>query len=155
LGIDGHSELLGLDLPSKGFLPFLIEPEGDRFIAFLPDRSAFLADDFPYVESLDGKDLPVWCEAAAVLVPKGSPQFVRRQCRRQLRSIDDFRVQLKLPVKETIEAGLVSRDGKTRRTITLPVASRPPGYGIWPKVSSKLLRNGVGYLRLAEMNDAA
>ena len=30
---------------------------------------------------IDGKDVTEWCAAAAVLVPKGSPQYLRHRCR--------------------------------------------------------------------------
>ena len=34
MGIDGHAEVSGYRLPARGYLPFLVEPEGDRFVAF-------------------------------------------------------------------------------------------------------------------------
>src|SRR5262245_53087387 len=33
LGIDGHALVSGYELPRGGHLPFLIEPEGERFVA--------------------------------------------------------------------------------------------------------------------------
>src|SRR5688572_17838411 len=85
LGIDGHSSITGYRLPGQRFLPFLIEPNGDRFVAFTPDRSAFLADGFPYVTKVDGRPISEWCAAATVIVPKGSPQYVRHRCLGRMR----------------------------------------------------------------------
>ena len=35
-GIDGHSGVVGYQLPGTRYLPFLIEPLGERFVAFAP-----------------------------------------------------------------------------------------------------------------------
>ena len=42
------------ELFAEGFLPFLIVPTGERYVAILPDRSGFLDDEFPYLRSMDG-----------------------------------------------------------------------------------------------------
>jgi hypothetical protein len=75
-GIDGHSGVAGYQLPGTRYLPFLLEPNGERSIAFIPDRVAFLADGFPYITKIDGRNITDWCEAAAVIVPKGSAQYI-------------------------------------------------------------------------------
>jgi hypothetical protein len=155
LGIDGHAEVSGFELPPGGYLPFLVEPAGERFVAFQPDRTAFLADGFPYVTKIDGKALSAWRQAAAVLVPKGSPQYVRRHSLRVLRDLDLVRGLMELPRRATVEVELAARDGRQRRTLTLPVARRRPIYGVWPRGRSRRLEGEIGYLRLAAMDDAA
>src|SRR5262245_4710121 len=57
LGIDGHSRVAGYRLPGSRYLPFLIEPEEQRFIAFRTDRAGFLAEGFPYLTRIDGRDV--------------------------------------------------------------------------------------------------
>ena len=133
LGIDGHAGVSGYDLPRGGYLPFLVEPRGDRFVAFKPDRTGFLAEGFPYLTKIDGKDVADWCEAAAVLVPKGSPQYVRRQCLRHLRELDYLRGLMRLPKRETVEIELAAKDGRVRRTVSLATATRSPRYGVRPR----------------------
>ena len=96
-----------------------------------------------------------WCDAAGVLVPKGSPQYVRRQSLRLLRNLDYIRGELGLPKKETVEIELTDKQGKTRRTVMLSVAKASPQYGEWPSGRSRLLENNVGYLRLAVMDQSA
>jgi hypothetical protein len=155
MGIDGHAEVLGFELRSQGNLPFLIEPEGDGFVAFTPDRRGFLAPEMPYVTKMDGKDVAVWCDAAAALVSKGSPQYVRRQALRHVRALDAVRGMLGIAVRETVEVEVASADGKARRVLTMPVAARPPVYGRWPRTTSRLLNGNIGYLRLSEMDDDA
>jgi len=49
LGIDGHASVSHVNLPD-GFARFLVEPCGDRFVAFSPDRTGFLDDDHPFID---------------------------------------------------------------------------------------------------------
>jgi hypothetical protein len=154
LGIDGHAEVSGYTLPSGGYLPFLVEPSGERFVAFKPDRTSFLADGFPYLTKIDGKPVADWCEAAAVLVPKGSPQYVRRHCLRLLRNLDYLRGLMKLPKNAAVEIEVAAQDG-ARKRLTLPVATQSPIYGVWPRGDSRLLEGNIGYLRLSSLDEDA
>jgi len=151
LGMDGHALVSGYKLPSGGYLPFLVEPEGERFVAFNPERTAFLAGGLPYLTKIDGKDVADWCQAAVALVPKGSPQYVRRHCLIRLRDLDYLRGSMTLPKADTVEVELVARDGRVRQTLTLGVAASSPSYGTWPRGGSRVLEGNVGYLRLADM----
>ena len=151
LGIDGHSRVSGYRLPPGGCLPFLIEAAGDRFIAFSPERSAFLADGFPFLTKIDGKHVAEWCTTAAVLVPRGSPQYVRHRCLLQLRELDYWRKLMSLPKKDTVEVELSNQDGSARKVLKLPVAKLPQAYGVWPSGGSRLLEGNIGYLRLPDM----
>jgi hypothetical protein len=154
LGIDGHARVSGYRLPPGGYLPFLIEAVGERFVAFRPERRAFLADGFPFLTKIDGKDIIEWCTSATALVSKGSPQYVRHRCLRLLREIDYWRSQMNMPKKETVEVELTDKDGKARKRLTLPVSKSPLAYGMWPSGGSRLLEGNVGYLRLASMEKA-
>lgn len=151
LGIDGHSGVSGYSLPPGGRLPFLIEAAGERFVAFKSDRKSFLAEGFPFLIRMDGQPLVKWCATAAVLVPKGSPQYVHHRCLLQLRELDYWRGIMNLAKKDTVEVELAGGDGRGRKLMTLPVAKSLPVYGVWPSVDSRLLEGNVGYLRLPNM----
>jgi C-terminal processing protease CtpA/Prc len=51
---------------------------------------------------------------------------------------------------------LLSADGKYRQTVSLGLAEKMPVYGVWPRpdVNPKLA-DGIGYLRLAQMDEDA
>ncbi len=151
LGIDGHSGVSGYRLPPGGCLPFLIEPVGERLVAFNPERRAFLADGFPFLTRIDGKDIAEWCATAVALVPKGSPQYLRHRCLRLLRELDYWRSQMNLPKKDTVEVELADQASRASKVISLPVAKSPLVYGVWPSGGSRLLEGNIGYLRLASM----
>ena len=151
LGIDGHAGVSGYAQPSGAYLPFLIEPEGDRFVAFNTERTAFLAEGFPYLERIDGRDVRDWCAAAATLVPKGSPQYVRRHCAARLGNLELVRSLLGLPRKDSVEVALGAADGTAGPVLTRPVAASAPSYGTWPRGASHVLEGNVGYLRLPTM----
>jgi hypothetical protein len=151
LGIDGHSGVVGYRLPGKRFLPFLIEPLGDRFVAIAADHSAFLADGFPFVTQIDGRNLGEWCRAAVVIVPKGSPQLLRYRSVSVLRNLEFVRGLMGLPQRDSVDVVLARDDGAAQKMLTLPVANVSPSYGTWPRDSSRVLPGNVGYLRLPNM----
>ena len=154
LGIDGHAEVSGWRL-DDGFLPFLIEPSGDRFVAFSPGRDRFLADDLPFIVSIDGRPISEWCRAAETLVPKGSPGYVRRNALRQLRNIEHWRGELGLARGVPLQVELASADGSRSKTVSIPIDDNLQLYGVWPRLPSRVLPENVGYLRLESMDDAA
>jgi Peptidase family S41 len=154
LGIDGHADVRGWRL-EDGFLPFLIEPSGDRFVAFSPGRDRFLADDLPFIISIDGRPIGEWCRAAETLVPKGSPGYVRRNSLRQLRNVEHWRGELGLARGVPLHVELASADGSHSKTVSIPVDDNLPQYGVWPRLPSRVLPENVGYLRLESMDDAA
>jgi len=136
-------------------LPFLIEPIGDRYVAFLPDRSNFVDPDYPYLLAIDGVAVDEWCATAAVLEPSGSEQFVKRQSLRHLRYIDHWRRERGLPVAQQLNVRLISDDEKKSREKTFSTAQQQPIYGTWPKQESRRLEGNIGYLRLPSMNHSA
>jgi hypothetical protein len=151
LGIDGHSGVAGYRIPGDRYLPFLIEPAAGRFVAFAADRTALLEAGFPYVLQIDGRDIADWCRAATVLVPKGSPQYIRHRCLGRLRHLDFVRSEMNLPLKDTVDVVLGAAGGTSRKRVTLPAAASSPAYGVWPRGASSVLDVNVGYLRLPNM----
>jgi hypothetical protein len=155
-GIDGHAEVRDWDrfIP-RGALPLLIDSAGDRFVAFRPDRSAFLSDGHPYVELIDGRPISDWLAAAARFVPKGSPHYVRQHALRLLRSVQFLRKELNLPRQPGVEVTLTDETRGERRTVTVKVADAVPTYGVWPREGHQPdLPRGIAYLRLADMGAA-
>jgi hypothetical protein len=155
LGIDGHAAVAGYEAPRGGYLPFLIEPVGERLVAFKPDRSGFLIDGFPILTRIDGKPITQWRQTAAALVPKGSPQYVLRHSLRELRNLDYLREATAIPKMNSVEIELTDEEGTIRKLLTLPVASELPTYGVWPRGGSRLLDGNIGYLRMGEMDEFA
>ncbi len=154
LGIDGHASVESARTRDDGFLPFLVEPVGEKFVAFLPDRSAFVDSQYPYVSRIDGRTVEEWCSGAASVVPKGSPQYVRRHALRELRRLAHWRARLGDSSSSTVRVELRSARGKRRR-IELPIARRFPAYGTWPRTESRELPGKIGYLRIRAMDETA
>jgi len=154
-GIDGHASVEDWEKSTpRGYLPFLIEPAGERFVAFRPDRSGFVEKEFPYVEALDGRKLAEWIGAASAYVPDGSPQYVRGHGLRMLRSVQFLRREMGSKEEPTIELGLVSADGNARKAATLNAADAAPVYGHWPRGRRAAeVPPEVQYVRVTSMDD--
>lgn len=153
-GIDGHASVSGTQwLPGR--LPFLIEPIGDRYVAFWPDRSRFLEPSHPYITKIDGITIDEWCERTALQKPKGSPQYVKRQSLRLLRDLNHWRSTRGMEASDSVLVELSSESGETM-TVTETIDARSPIYGVWPRSVTRTLENNIGYLRIARMDgDAA
>ena len=152
--IDGHAGVGGVRYPA-GFLPFLIETSGERFVAFMPDRSRFVDPDHPYISRIDGRPIADWIAAAAPFSPQGSPQYRTRHALRQLRYLQFQRSVMGLEQGGTVRVEVVSRDGRQTREVALPVAAQGPVYGVWPERPSGPIEDNVGYLRIVSMNSDA
>ncbi len=152
--IDGHAAVGGVRYP-EGYLPFLIEPSGDRFVAFLPDRSGFLDDGFPHIRRIDGRPILEWITAAIPFSPKGSSQYQMRHALRQIRYLQFQRGVMGLPQGDTVNVELASADADTTLELSLTVAAQGPVYGIWPDTESGIIDGNVCYLRLEAMNGGA
>lgn len=146
---DGHTRLPGLEnhLPRR-YTPFLVGVEGRRLVAFTPGRISFL--DEPYLEKIDGVEVERWLAATDAFVAHGSQQYRLWRGARALRHIAFLRRRLGLPESEAMRVELASADGK-RSTVDLPLSSRKPLYGDWPRKASGLLAGNIGYLRIPEM----
>ncbi len=152
LFIDGHADVAGLP-EGRAFLPFLVESTQGRFVAFKPDRSGFVEDGFPWIESIDGRAMKDWVKELGVVVPQGSPSYTTRQALRWLRAIDLCRRILGDRERDDLE--VVLSDGTKKKKLKLDLAGRQPIYGPWPRPRPPGLDDGVGYLSLPEMDDDA
>ena len=153
-GIDGHAAVNGWGLDGN-CLPFLIEPVGDRFVAFNADRMSFVDPDHPFIEAIDGVAITEWLESTSQLIAAGSGQLIRRRGARLLRHVDYWRTQRELPVTDSIALTLVSDRDQSTITKSVTTQRQKPIYGDWPRTESRLLADNIGYLRIESMNDRA
>ncbi|MCP4728402.1 MAG: hypothetical protein GY863_25420 [bacterium] len=152
LFIDGHARIEGYNLPG-GYLPFLIEPVGERFVAFRPDRSSFVDNVFPFITKIDGKPISEWVKMSTPFIAKGSSQYVARQALRMMRNMNFLRMENKLVTKPDLEIELASEDINSKKTIILKIAESSPLYGKWPETQTKILDGNIGYLRILAMHE--
>jgi hypothetical protein len=166
---DGHSRVASSSVRPKSlcsmFLPFLVEESDGGFVAFKPDRSAFIDPNFPFLRGVDGLPVSTWLKAAGQWVARGSPQYQRYHTIRNLRYVECFRKELGLGRSGSIQVELESVDGSSTRRIKLPLAKKCPVYGFWPRpeaeikslkdvrVESRILQGDIGYLRILVMLD--
>jgi hypothetical protein len=160
MGIDGHATTR-VRLP-EGYLPFRIDMTGDRVVAFRPDRSGFVVPGHPFLESIDGRAMTDWIQAARPLATHGSPAIVRSQLTDDyLLCIRYLREQMGLPQKDTLDAVFVSEDGRREaRTFEISKDRPTPMYERWPSSIHNHQgepyalcgeRDQFGYLRLDAM----
>jgi uncharacterized protein (DUF697 family) len=156
---DGHSGLdedLGALVPG-GCAPFLLGDVGAGLVAFRAERDEFLDPERPRLMSLDGLPLERWIAAASDLVARGSPAAARFRALRLLRHVDLVRGELGLAPRATLELELAALDGSRPARRSVELAADKPRYGAWPRAEHHRIegeRGGVGYLRLAEMDDS-
>ena len=151
---DGHSGVDGFErhLPA-GFAPFLVEHAQKGPVAYAPDRSGLVDDARPYLVAIDGVPLAKWVEASRLTVARGAEHYVRHRAHRGLRWIAYLRAEMGLPASATVRLEVAQEGGKSPRTLELPIAARRPTFGEWPRGGSRVLDGGVGYLRIASMDD--
>ncbi len=150
---DGHTRVRGVESHRPtGYLPFLMEWTPEGVLAFHPDRSRFLDDEFRYLAAIDGQPLDAWLAVAGRAVAHGSEQFVRRYSLRDLRLINAMRTELGLPLTSELDVLLRNSEGE-ERALVLPLAKRKPGYGPWPRPSAhRVLEGNIGYLCVPSMD---
>jgi hypothetical protein len=160
---DGHASVTSVHDPTVArFTPFLLEEVHGGVVAVRPDRAGFIDDKRPFVRALDGRPLADWIAALQPSIAAGSPQLVRHRALRALRELDLARRTLGLEERDTLVLTLAAKaDVGPTKEVTLPLTAERPIYGVWPSGPSARLtsgkaakvRGGVGYLRLAEMDD--
>jgi len=149
---DGHSGVVN-DHAHAGSTPFLVETTTAGVVAFLPDRSGFLDEEYPILAGLDEHPLDVWLQATSRRVARGAPDFVQTRALRELRRLAQVRAQLGRLGSEAVEVELRSLDGQrsVRRKVALQEDN--PTYGAWPRLASRRLNGDVGYLRIPQMEN--
>lgn len=165
LGRDGHAQMQNLLRAFdtvKGVNPkFILEPCGDRYIAYLPEhvaagrvnpnishRFVLLKDGYPYLESIDGVPIETWIKAVDPYVPR-APELARRfHCTRYLTlRLPFFRRELKLPPSPTVRVRLVSQNGADKIDLDATFTGAYSHLNV-PKPDWEILDGNIGYLSL-------
>ena len=156
--IDGHARVehrASQSRPEQA-TPFLIEPIGDRFVAFLPSRESFVDPKFPYLNKIDGLAVEKLIKPFESMIAKGSPQYVLRQKLRLVRDLGLARELSGIEPSDEIRLELSNADGQTKQITRYTSAAHYPSYRTWPRrTESKILDNNIGYLRLEGMDSDA
>ena len=154
LFIDCHSGISGYSTP-EGSLPFQMEPVEGRVIAFWMDRSGFLDPAFPFITKIDGKSLAEWEQIIKLVLPKGSPQFVKTRVLYHLQSIQFARSLAGLKTSGDVSVELETEDGASRTELSLPVSPGTASSQVWPASQSHIMEGNIGYLRITGWGAAA
>jgi hypothetical protein len=154
LFIDGHAGVGGFAYPA-GRLPFVVEATGGRFVAIRSNRSSFEDPEHPYITSIDGRAIDEWLKAAAPFVSKGSPQWMQRNALNHLRNVQFMRGILGIAQTNSVTVRFSSSAGDRTREAVVSIVPQASGAGSWPRTASRILDGNFGYLRLANMDNAA
>jgi len=150
---DGHTRVRGLSgLRPGGLLPVVFQDSQHGVLAIRPDRSGYLDDAFPYIDSIDGRSIEDWLELAASAVAAGSPQFIRRQSLQLMAFFNSLRVEAGDELTDATELSLRSKSGElSNHSIELTLSD--PGFVDWPPVApNRILKGNIGYLCVPDMS---
>lgn len=154
--IDGHAGVShSYRKRPKLALPFLIEPVGDRFVAFNDNRETFVSERFPYITKIDGVPIEKFIEPLGVRIAKGSPQYQLRNKLRAVRNLGLARELSQIDGSDMVTVELANEAGDVFEH-TQKVAVQGPIYGVWPRPTEiGKIENNVGYLRISSMDEDA
>ncbi|MFV1975197.1 MAG: S41 family peptidase [Candidatus Scalindua sp.] len=149
---DAHAKVKAdMEASNDRYLPFVIADSSKGFVALSPDRESFLEPDYPIVESIDNKTVSHWLEIASAYVTQASPQLIRRESLRQLRSIDRIREENGYVKSPDISVTLASIDGARKLKRSLKTSGKRLRSGKVVLGRSRILKNNIGYLRISSM----
>ena len=154
LFIDCHARISGYGAP-EGYLPFGIEPIGNRCVAFRADRTGFLEASHPYIVEIDGRSIEDWGSILDVMLPEGSPTFMRTFTLRYLSSIQFTRQIAGQPETNIVDVELESKDRGTSLSLSLPITVESPTFSAWPDTRSHIMEGNIGYLRITGWGEDA
>jgi len=154
LFIDCHAGISGYSTP-EGYLPFQMGAIGDRTVAFWVDRSNFLDPAYPYISRIDGKSMDEWEQIIRLILPKGSPQFVKTYVLRYLRYIQFSRGLAGTEQSGDVNVELESEDRTSQTVLSIPVSNENTSVQHWPERQSQIMEGNIGYLRITGWNSAA
>jgi hypothetical protein len=146
---DGHSRVDATHAAPSAYPPFLVQGVEGGHVAFLPDRSAFLSPEHPFVDAIDGVPLATWLAAARARATQGGDTMQARDTERGLRELVSLRAELQLPPQP--RATIALRGAAGTKEVTVDLVRRRPTYGAWPRTATRRLDGDLGYLRVEDM----
>lgn len=150
---DAHAEVkVWLDEPTDRCLPFRLADTASGIVAIDADGEELLSADYPLIRSIDGIPIEQWLRAAGRFIPRASPQLIRRESLRELRSIDRIREQMALPRSPYVTVSLRSPDGDSSIDRRLETLKRRLPSSKVKFEDSRLLESNIGYLRIPAMS---
>lgn len=152
---DGHTrvQLPAARLFVQGALPVRLVRDAHG-VAALDARAQLVDERHPYLVAIDGVPLATWFDAAAELVPRGSPALVARGVLRRAVHVAQLRAQLGRAANASARLTLADRAG-TEVVRDVELAAEPLREPEPPLLESRTLADGVGYLRIGRMDDDA
>jgi hypothetical protein len=154
LFIDCHASVTGFSY-TEGFLPFLVEPIGDSYVAFWPDHSGFIEPSFPFITKIDDINIDDWCIYLKPLIPQGTPQYVKIHALRILGYLQFARTMVGLEQSSHLTVELESKDRSTRKSLQLSVSDQLLYPVAWPDSNSHIMAGNIGYLRITGWGEEA
>ena len=152
---DGHAGVFSrmAERPAK-YPPFLLQDAEGGVVAFRPDRRGFLDEDRPYILAIDGVSIDDWLDQVRPNITHGSPQLIRARGLRALRDIDLLRFWRIGKGSDTLTCTLASGPDDTQPVeVEVPLVRMRPTYGPWPRRTSGIIDDNIGYLRIEQMSD--
>lgn len=125
--------------------------DGEHVAVLKPDRSGLLDPQRPHVSAINGQPIDQWLAAAERIVAQASPQYRRHLALRQLRELGALARQLRLETA-SFELTLKSADGSDTARVPLALGDGGPPSPLWPPHRSEVRADGLGYLRIASMD---
>lgn len=150
---DAHAEVkVWLNESTDRFLPFRLADTNSGIVALSAEGDELLNPDFPRIRAIDSKPIDHWMRVAARYVSQASPQLIRRESLRELRSIDRIRDEMSLPASPRLTVTLESADGKTDIEMQLETSGKQLPSGKVPLGDTRILDDNIGYLRIPTMS---
>ena len=149
---DPHSRLTERPVPEPR-VPVMFVMDGERIAALTPGR-ALRDAAHPYLAAINDVPAAQWLAAAEHIVPQASPQYRRHMALEQLAAVSTIARELKVAA-ETITLTLENADRSQQVKQELKAATRggiSSGTATWPNTKSELRADGIGYLRIPQMD---
>ncbi len=133
-------------------IPALLVMDGGKVAALLPDQTGFLQPGFPYLTGIASRPVVTWLHAAEQVVSQASPQYRRRLALQELTAVDTLARDLCVP-HGSLLAEFSSADGNATKKVELKpgLLEKDSFHSSWPLTESQMRGDGLGYLRLPDM----
>jgi hypothetical protein len=150
---DGHTRLRAStsEILVPGVLPlrFVRDAKG---VAVLDASGALLDSERPYLLAIDGERATNWLQAARSLGARGSPAFEDRTALRRAVHVGHLRAVLGRPAAPSARLSLGGARAEPREH-EVALDERAPRAAETLRLDSRRLSDGVGYLKIARMDD--